>query len=203
MLVEAETIERAQKGDDAAFTEIINAYRKRILATVYRTIGRSDDVEDVGQEVFVRLYESLRQLRSPQVFEPWLYRLTVNACYDYFRRKRRQVEVPMADISEEQAIAIDAVLSGKHSVEESQRESARELLEAVLNRVSPEDRILLVLKEIQGLSLKELSAVYRVNTNALKVRLFRARKRALLAYEKMIGETQSRSEKGYDEPDDD
>ena len=188
MLVEPETIVRAQSGDDEAFTEIIRAYRKRILGTVYRMISRGDDVEDVGQEVFVRLYDSLKQLRTPQVFEPWLYRLTINACYDYLRRKRREISVRMADLKEEQVIAVDAALSGKKALEESEKQKARELLELLLDRVSTDDRVLLTLKEIQGLSLKELSVVYKVNTNALKVRLFRARKRALRAYDQMTEE---------------
>ena len=188
MLVEPETIVRAQSGDNQAFTEIIRAYRKRILGTVYRMISRGDDVEDVGQEVFVRLYDSLKQLRTPQVFEPWLYRLTINACYDYLRRKRREISVRMADLKEEQVIAVDAALSGKKALEESEKQSARELLELLLDRVSTDDRVLLTLKEIQGLSLKELSVVYKVNTNALKVRLFRARKRALRAYNQMTEE---------------
>lgn len=188
MLVEPETIERAQSGDDEAFGEIIRAYRKRILGTVYRMISRGDDVEDVGQEVFVRLYDSIGQLRTPQVFEPWLYRLTVNACYDYLRRKRREIDVRMADLSEEQIVAIDAALSGRRAIDDSQKAGAKELLEVVLGRVSKEDRLLLVLKEIEGLSLKELSSVYKVNTNVLKVRLFRARKRALKAYGKITEE---------------
>ena len=192
MLVEPETIRRAQSGDDEAFNEIIRAYRKRILGTVYRTISRGDDVEDVGQEVFVRLYDSLRQLRTPEVFEPWLYRLTINACYDYLRRKRREIDVRMADLSEQQVVAVDAALSGKKALEESERSGARELLEILLGRVSEEDRILLTMKEIEGLTLKELSAVYKVNTNALKVRLFRARKRALKEYEALTEEAGER-----------
>lgn len=185
MLVEPETIERAQSGDDAAFNAIVTAYRKRILGTVYRMIGRGDDVEDVGQEVFVRLYFSLKQLRTPQVFEPWLYRLTINACYDYLRKKRRAVDVRMADLSEEQVAAADMALSGKRALAEKEKASIKELLDILLDRVSAEDRMLLTLKEVQGLSLKELSAIYEVNTNALKVRLFRARKRVLEAYNEM------------------
>lgn len=199
MLIDPKIIERAQQGDEEAFTEIIRAYRKRILGTVYRMISRSDDVEDVGQEVFSRLYDSLQQLRAPQVFEPWLYRLTINACYDYLRRKRREVDVRMADLSEEQVVAVDAALSGKKALEENRKEGARELLEVLLDRVSPEDRMLLVLKEIQGLSLKELSEVYKVNTNALKVRLFRARKRVLRAYDEMVESTETRMEGDEDE----
>ncbi len=199
MLVDPQTIEKAQSGDDAAFNEVIRAYRKRILGTVYRMIGRGEDVEDVGQEVFVRLYFSLQQLRAPQVFEPWLYRLTVNACYDYLRRKRRELDVRMADLSEEQVVAVDAALSGKKALEESQKQGAKEMLGLLLDHISDEDRILLTLKEIQGLSLKELSAVYKINTNALKVRLFRARKRALKAYGEL---TESAKGSGADEEGD-
>ena len=193
MLVDPETIERAQSGDDEAFGEIIRVYRKRILGTVYRMISRGDDVEDVGQEVFVRLYDSIRQLRTPQAFEPWLYRLTNNACYDYLRRKRREADIREADLSEEQIVAIDAVLSSRRAVEDNEKQEAKELLDAVLGRVSEDDRILLVRKEIEGLSLKELSAIYHKDTNVLKVRLFRARKRALKAYESIVEDANQRS----------
>src|ERR687886_29703 len=108
MLVDFELIKRAQKGDGAAFNEVVSAYRKRILGTIARLIARPEDVEDVGQEVFVRLYFSLDQLRTPEVFEPWLYRLTVNAAYDYLRRQRRRHESRMADLSEEQVIMAGA-----------------------------------------------------------------------------------------------
>src|SRR5436189_3792171 len=101
MLVDFDLIKRAQKGDGAAFNRVVLAYRKRILGTIARLIGRPEDVEDVGQEVFLRLFYSLDQLRAPEVFEPWLYRLTVNAAYDYLRRSRRRYESRMADLSEE------------------------------------------------------------------------------------------------------
>ena len=85
MLVDFELIKRAQKGDGAAFNEIVLAYRKRILGTITSLIARPEDVEDVAQEVFLRLYFSLDQFREEKVFEPWLYRLTVNAAFDYSR----------------------------------------------------------------------------------------------------------------------
>ena len=179
MLVDFDLIKRAQKGDGAAFNEVVLAYRKRILGTIARLISRPDDVEDVGQEVFLRLYFSLDQLRSPEVFEPWLYRLTVNAAYDYLRKQRRRRESRMADLSEQQVMIADAVAGGKLDQEDRRRQQVRETVEALLGSVSEEDRILLTLKEVEGLSLKELEAIYHVNENALKVRLFRARQRVL------------------------
>ena len=83
------------------------------MGTISRLIGRPEDVEDVAQEVFVRLYYSLDQLRTPEVFEPWLYRLTVNASYDYLRRAKRRGESRMADLSEQQVMMADALAGGR------------------------------------------------------------------------------------------
>jgi RNA polymerase sigma-70 factor (ECF subfamily) len=182
MLVEQELIERARTGDGAAFNQIVLAYRKRILGTISRLIGRPEDVEDVGQEVFVRLYYSLDQLRTAEVFEPWLYRLTVNACYDYLRRAKRRSESRMADLSEQQVMRADSLAGGRQQDEERQKGQIREFVSALFEHVSEQDRLLLTLKEVEGLTLKELEKIYKVSENALKVRLFRARQRVLKAY---------------------
>src|ERR1700726_930260 len=194
MLVEFDLIQKAKVGDNAAFNQIVQAYRKRILGTIARLIGRPEDVEDVGQEVFMRLYYSLDQLRTPSVFEPWLYRLTVNAAYDYLRRQRRRQESRMSDLSEQQVMLADATAGGKRRDEEDRRTKVRELAQSLLGQVSEEDRILLTLKEVEGLSLKELEKIYRVNENALKVRLFRARQRVLKAFG--VQESQEAASKG-------
>src|SRR5215813_14840008 len=113
MLVEFELIERARSGDDSAFNQVVQVYRKRTLVTIARLIARPEDVEDVAQEVFLRLYFSLDQLRTSEVFEPWLYRLTVNASYDYLRKQRRRMESRMSDLSEQQVVMADAAAGGK------------------------------------------------------------------------------------------
>jgi len=181
MLVDATLIERARNGDDAAFNEIVVASRRRVLGTIARLIGRREDVEDVGQQVFLRLYLSLDQLRTPDVFDPWLYRLTVNAAYDYLRRQRRRNEMRMADLPEQVVMSADAAAGGKREHEEAEKARTREYVQGLLASVSEADRSLLILKEVEGLSLKELEKVYHVKENALKVRLFRARQRVLKA----------------------
>ena len=178
-----ELIQRARSGDDGAFNQIVSTYRKRIMGTIARLIGRPEDVEDVAQDVFLRLYFSLEQLRTPEVFEPWLYRLTVNAAYDYLRKQRRRNESRMSDLSEEQVLLADAMAGGRADADEQHRRKIRETVDLLLNSVSEDDRILLVLKEVEGLSLKELEKIYNVKENALKVRLFRARQRVLKAYD--------------------
>ena len=184
MLVEQELIERARGGDGGAFNDMVLAYRKRIMGTISRLIGRPEDVEDVAQEVFVRLYYSLDQLRTPEVFEPWLYRLTVNASYDYLRRAKRRNESRMADLSEQQVLMADSLAGGRQEGAERQKGKIRDFVDALFQHVSEEDRLLLTLKEVEGLSLKELEKIYDVKENAIKVRLFRARQRVLKAYQK-------------------
>jgi RNA polymerase sigma-70 factor (ECF subfamily) len=179
MLVEFELLQQAQRGDVSAFNQVVTAYRRRILGTISRLIGRPEDVEDVAQEVFLRLYFSLDQLRTPEVFEPWLYRLTVNASYDYLRKSKRRPESRMSDLSEQQVMMADAAAGSKAQTDDVEKRRVRDTVNGLLASVSDEDRILLTMKEVEGLSLKELEKIYGVNENALKVRLFRARQRVL------------------------
>jgi len=88
----------------------------------------------------------------------------------------------MADLSEQQVTVADALASTKVYHEEGQRKAIRETVDSLLDGVSQEDRVLLMLKEVEGLSLKELGKIYHVNENALKVRLFRARQRVLKSF---------------------
>ena len=89
----------------------------------------------------------------------------------------------MADLSEQQVVMADAVAGGEVDLEQRRRSQLREKVQELLGAVSEEDRVLLLLKEVEGLSLKELEKVYSVNENALKVRLFRARQRVIKAFE--------------------
>src|SRR6476620_3068523 len=143
MLVDFELIERAKNGDDGAFNQVVQAYRKRILGTIARLIGKPEDVEDVGQEVFLRLYYSLDQLRTPEVFEPWLYRLTVNAAYDYLRKQRRRHESRLSDLSEQQVVMADAAAGREADLDQSHRRRICEFVDELLSSVSEQDRILL------------------------------------------------------------
>jgi RNA polymerase sigma-70 factor (ECF subfamily) len=183
MLVDFELIKKAKDGDAAAFNQVVMAYRRKTLGTIARLISRPEDVEDVAQEVFLRLYFSLDQLRTPEGFEAWLYRLTVNAAYDHLRKHRRRAETRVADLSEQQMTMADAAASTTVDRDELRKRQVRETVDELLSSVSTEDRVLLTLKEVEGLSLKDLERVYGANENALKVRLFRARQRVLKAFQ--------------------
>ena len=100
----------------------------------------------------------------------------------------------MADLSEQQVVMADASAAGDQRTEDVRKAGIREFVQGLLSEVSEEDRLLLTLKEVEGLSLKELERIYGVNENALKVRLYRARQRVLRAYEKSGGEPRARAD---------
>jgi RNA polymerase sigma-70 factor (ECF subfamily) len=182
VLVEFSLVERAQCGDDLAFHHLVMAYRRRIVAIIGRIIRRPEDVEDVAQEVCMRIYYSLDQLKTAELFEVWLYRLAVNASYDYLRKRRRRHESRMSDLSEQQILMAEASAGNVASGEERRLERVKELVDSLLQSVSEHDRILLIQKEIEDLTVRQLAKLYSVDEAAVKVRLFRARQRALKMY---------------------
>jgi RNA polymerase sigma-70 factor (ECF subfamily) len=188
MNVDPQLVARAQGGDAGAFNEVVQACRKRVMSIVGRLIGKPEDVEDVAQDVFLRLYYSLGQLSSPEMFDRWLYRLTVNAAYDYMRKTKRRKESRMADLSEAQMVMADAVAGELQGRIDERQSTLRDFVQWLLSGVNEQDRMLLMLKEVEGLSIKELEQIYGANESALKVRLFRARQRVLKAFEKAEAE---------------
>src|SRR5690606_27798684 len=124
MAVQPELVRQAQAGDAAAFAALVKTYKQRIRGTAYRMTGRRDDVEDIGQEVMLRLVSSIGQLRTVEVFETWLYRLTMNAVYDHLRKRRRTADIPMAELSEEQVTFADAIEGSRRSAIENRQAEA-------------------------------------------------------------------------------
>ncbi len=178
-LLEPSVIERARSGDVGAFNRVVTTYRRRVFGVISRLTGRPDDVEDVAQDVFMRLHRSLPSLRAAALFEPWLYRIVVNTTRDYLRRRQRSGELRMADLDERQeAVAMETAAAGNRGDEERSR-NIRDQVNSLLSRIPADDRTLLVLKEVEGLSLEELQHIYGVAPGALKGRLFRARQRTL------------------------
>lgn len=188
-----DTVVQAQNGDLKAFESIVAQWRRRALGVITRMVGRPDDAEDIAQDVFVRLYLSLDKLRDAAQFEPWMYRLIANASIDYLRRHKR-VRIRVSDLSDEQVFTVEKTLAIDDARGKEQQRDLRESVERMLSLLSSEARTLLVLKEVEGLSIRELSEVFRISEDAVKVRLFRARQRILRA---MAPQGEARSSMGF------
>ncbi len=103
MTVDKELIQRCQQGDQAAFELLVKKHERRVFGLVYQMVRQPSEVEDIAQEVFTKIYFSLPQFRIEASFEAWLYRITVNQCYDYLRKRKREAQVTESDLSDEEA----------------------------------------------------------------------------------------------------
>jgi RNA polymerase sigma-70 factor (ECF subfamily) len=173
-----ELVRRAQKEDKEAFEELIRRHTNRVFAVASGILHRREDVEDISQQVFVKAYFSLKRFDQRAAFSTWLYKITVNECWDLLRKRKVRPLVYEADLSEEQAkqiIASDQGAEERPDISESLE--ARQQVELLLEGLDERDRTMLILKEVQGFAIEEIAEALDLNSNTVKVRLFRARKK--------------------------
>ena len=180
---ERELVRLAQNGTEAAYEELIRRHQRRVFALVGSILRRREDVEDVVQQVFLKVFISHKRFDLRAAFSTWLYKITVNECWDYLRKKKVRPLVYESDLSEEQVSRLDGIVSaGRPPDSPGERAEVKEMLDWMLDKLPEQDRQLLVLKEMEGFSVHELAEILGLNVNTVKVRLFRARGRLMEVY---------------------
>jgi len=184
-------VRRAQGGDVSAYEELVRTHQHRVLAVVGGILRGSEDVEDVAQQALAKAYFSIRRFDLRSAFGTWLYKIAVNECWDYLRKKKVRRLVYEADMSEEQVRKLDSV--PEHSFgdrlprgDAGSRVEQRQLVERLLGELDEKDQLMLVMKEVQGFSVEEIGEILDLNVNTVKVRLFRARGRLVEIYRKRL-----------------
>ena len=177
---ERQLVRRAQKGDKVAFETLVQRHQHRVFAVARGILKRQEDVEDIAQQVFVKAYFSLKRFDQRAAFSTWLYKITVNECWDVLRKRKARPLVYEADFSEEQSRQYSAPeREASKTPDTSDRMALREQLERMLGQLDKRDRAMLVLKEVEGFSVEEIAESMGLNANTVKVRLFRARRRII------------------------
>lgn len=180
-------VREAQAGSEPAFEELIRRHQQRVFALVGGILHRREDVEDVAQQIFLKAFVSLRRFDQRSAFSTWLYKISINECWDYLRKKKVRPLLYESDLSEEQVSRLDGIVSSdRPPAGPDERAEARELLERLLEKLPEQDRQLLLLKEVEGFSVEELADILELNVNTVKVRLFRARGRIMEHYRKRV-----------------
>ena len=175
-----ELVRQAQGEDKEAFEELIRRHQHRVFAVAGGILRRREDVEDIAQQVFVEAYFSLKRFDQRAAFSTWLYKITVNECWDLLRKKKVRPLVYESDLSEEQARqVITSAEKINPGPDISEKIEARENVEKLLEGLDERDRLMLMLKEVEGYSIEEIAEVLNLNGNTVKVRLFRARRRVV------------------------
>src|SRR5437773_10710487 len=175
-----ELVRRAQREDKEAFEELVQRHQHRVFAVARGILKRQEDVEDIAQQVFVKAYFSLKRFDQRAAFSTWLYKITVNECWDVLRKRTARPLVYEEDFSEEQSRQYSAPeREASKAPDTSDRMALREQLEKMLGQLDKRDRAMLVLKEVEGFSVEEIAESMGLNANTVKVRLFRARRRII------------------------
>jgi RNA polymerase sigma-70 factor, ECF subfamily len=167
LYIDATLVEAAKRGDPEAFEALIAETHKAVYGLVYRLVGNHDDAADVMQDTYLRIWRSLRTYRGDAGFATWAYRIAANAAMTHLKRRGREAEpVDPADL---------APLERAASAPEEPVDPGA--LDEALARLPAPMRTVLVMKDVYGFSLAEIAKQIGATEGAVKVRVFRARRR--------------------------
>ena len=168
-----EIFARAREGDLAAFEALMRRHERQVLGSAYRMLGRMEDAQDAAQEVFLRLHRYLHRLNGPSELAPWLYRVTLNLCRDVWRRRKIGATVNLMDL---EGSAVQAATSNLVTPEAQAIDAERmQWVRRGLSRLSVKERAALVLREIEGLSTREVSEILGCRETTVRSRISGAR----------------------------
>ncbi len=175
---ENELIRRCQKGDLAAFDDLVRVYEKKVYNLAYRMSGNHEDANDLSQEAFLRVFQSLKDFRGQSSFSTWLYRVVSNVCLDELRQRGRRLTVSIDEpVSSDKGETMQRQLADNAPPpdELAERREVREVVQAAIGELSEEYRVVIVLRDLRDLSYQEIAEVLDCSLGTVKSRLNRAR----------------------------
>ena len=161
---DAEVVAACADGVQEAFRELLRRYRKSVMTLAYQMLGNGEDAEDIAQEAFVRVFQALPKFRGESAFSTWLYRIVMNLCLGRMRRRRPTV-------------TLEAVPEPRAADGPARQVAEGMLTREVLAGVPPELRVVLLLREQEGLSYREISGALGLPMGTVRSRLSKGRKR--------------------------
>ncbi len=185
-----DAVRRVQRGDVERYAVIVNTFNHRISMEIARRAPWRD-VEELTQDVFVRAYRALPSFSHRGPFEAWLLQIARRTCQDFWRRRYRsrvRYESELTDSQQAWIQQVAAERSGREAEAAEQREMTLQVLEKAMNRLTPDDRVLIALLEMENRSIRETAAHLKCSETALRVRAFRARHRLRNILLEMIGQ---------------
>jgi RNA polymerase sigma-70 factor (ECF subfamily) len=176
-LADERIIEDVLAGRDGAFIQLVTRYKRKVFAMSARFARDRDDLDDICQDIFIKVYENLGKFRSDAPFEHWLSRIAIRTCYDALRKRRKEKgNVPLDTIHYQ----IAAESGEDHLV----AEQARSLLEMGMAQLNPAERLVITLLELEEKPVREIAGLTGWSETNVKVRAFRARQKLKRILEK-------------------
>ncbi len=173
-LVAASLIKRAKRGEVGAFAELVDAYKDKIFAFLYRMTGNREDANDLAQEVFIRVYSSLHTFDHDMRFSPWIYRIAQNLAIDFLRKQKKTVYLDDQPGQDNDMLwQVECQSPGPEEMTELH--DLRVVLEVALRELAPMYRMVLLLRFAHDMSYEDIAKVTELPITTVKTRLHRAR----------------------------
>lgn len=181
-------IAKAQQGDASAFEQLVLKYQDRVYSHCHYLTGNPDDAQDLAQDVFVQAYKGIRSFRHDADFGTWLHRIAVNLWINFCRRNKKVVSLSMDEprYTREGEMAREWADDGESPLEQVERREFNLMVGKALNRLLPEFRIVLVLREIEGYNYEEIAAMLDCSLGTVKSRISRGRRALKKELEKLV-----------------
>lgn len=178
-------LDRVRQRDQAAARELVEHLYPLVIRIVRGRLPRRVAEEDLAQEIFLKMFSRLDQYEGAVPFTHWVSRIAVTTCIDHLRAQQRRPEFRWADLSENEADMLDAVLTNENVATQDDALEAHELVHKLLNQLKPDDRLVLQLLDLEQKTIADISELTGWNTSLVKVRAFRARRKLQKLFEEL------------------
>ena len=178
-------LDRVRRRDQAAARELVEHLHPLVIRIVRSHLPRRVSEEDLAQEIFMKMFTRLAQYQGAVPFPHWVSRIAVTTCIDHLRAQKRRPEFRWADLSENEAEVLDAVMTNENDVAANDSFAAHELVHKLLDQLKPDDRLVIQFLDLEQKTIAEICALTGWNTSLVKVRAFRARRKLRKLFEEL------------------
>jgi len=174
---EMDLVRRVQRGDLAAYDELVQRYQERIYATVYHMTSNHEDANDLAQDSFIKAFQVIKSFKGGSSFYTWLYRIAVNKTINFLKQRKNRTHMSLNDIdfNAEHDPDLMALISDNTPRRAAGLTELQEKLNAALLKLSEPHRLVVILHDVQGQSHEEIAEVMDCNIGTVRSRLFYAR----------------------------
>jgi RNA polymerase sigma-70 factor (ECF subfamily) len=183
-------IKRVRQRDEEAARLLLHHLYPLVIKLVRAHLPRRTSEEDLAQTIFMKIFANLDQYSGTVPLEHWVSRIAINSCLNQLRVERVRPELRWADLGDEESFVLETLASTSDEVHPDQRLAAKELAEQLLERLSPEDRLIVQLLHMDGRSVEEIKKITGWKGPLIKVRAFRARHKLRAHLAKLLKEQQ-------------
>ncbi len=170
-------VRRAQKGDLAAYDELVRRYQQRIYATVYHMTSNHEDANDLAQEAFIKAYQALKTFKGGSSFYTWVYRIAVNKTLNFLKQRKNRTAMSLNDLdfTAENDPDLVALISEKTPRRDAVLSELQQKLNEAMQQLSEPHRMVVTLHDVQGVAHEEIAEIMECNVGTVRSRLFYAR----------------------------